>query len=126
MDYDQIVQEIAGLLRQHMDGLRGTIHQEPYKGDFFRLFAAAFNAGLMESQGEGNYLSADALRDVLAARAPETLECKEFHELHTFWKEWTYAWKRRHGASAVDPGIEQTKEDFEKMAEQLRLLEPDV
>ena len=38
------------------------------KGDFFRLFAAAFNAGLLDRESAGSeYLSADALSDVLMA-----------------------------------------------------------
>jgi hypothetical protein len=95
VDHDQIVQEIIVLLRQHIDGLRGSVHQEPYKGDFFRLFAAAFNGGLIEGPGRSDYLSADALTDVLAARSPEVLEGDAFPNLHTFWQEWTYAWRRR-------------------------------
>src|SRR4051794_21757140 len=39
---EEILDRIVLLLRQHNEGLRGTIHQEPYKGDFFELFAAAF------------------------------------------------------------------------------------
>jgi hypothetical protein len=96
---DDIVDEIARLLHEHIDGYRGTIHQEPY--DFFRLFAAAFNAGLIESPGRSLYLSADALADILATRAPETVECETFRSLHAFWHEWTYAWKRRGQATAV-------------------------
>jgi hypothetical protein len=29
MNYEEIVESIIGLLRQHNDGLRGTIYQEP-------------------------------------------------------------------------------------------------
>jgi hypothetical protein len=101
MNHNQIVNEIARLLREHIEGARGTIHQEPYKGDIFRLFAAAFNAGLIESPGRSEYLSADALADILATQAPETVESESFHSLHTFWHEWTYAWRRRGQATAV-------------------------
>ena len=98
MERDQIIEEIAKLLRQHIDGLRGTIHQEPYKGDFFGLFAAAFNSGLIKSPGQKDYLSAEALTDVLAERAPETVDSDAFQHLRTFWNEWTYAWRRRNQA----------------------------
>jgi len=96
MDREQIVRALADLLDQHRNGLRGSMHQEPYKGDFFRLFAAAFNAGLIEEPGQTGYLSADALSDVLTDRFPETVESEEFSILHSFWGEWTYAWRRRN------------------------------
>ncbi len=41
MERSEIIDGVVDLLRLHNDGLRGTIHQEPYKGDFFKLFAAA-------------------------------------------------------------------------------------
>ena len=101
MTHEEIVEAIIGLLRQHSDGSRGTIHQEPYKGDFFRLFAAAFNAGLLESTAQREYLSADSLRDILAARSAEVVNSGTFENLHTFWQEWTYAWRRRSEARPV-------------------------
>lgn len=94
MDREQVIREISNLLSQHIKGCRGSIHQEPYKGDFFRLFATAFNAGLIESPGQPGHLSADALTDILSEKFPETVDNETFHNLHTFWQEWTYAWKR--------------------------------
>jgi hypothetical protein len=47
MDREEIIEGIITYLRQHKNNLRGSIHQEPYKGDFFKLFAAAFNAGYL-------------------------------------------------------------------------------
>jgi hypothetical protein len=96
MNHEQIVDGVIELLRQHERGVRGSIHQEPYKGDFFRLFAAAFNAGLIESPGQTNYLSADALTDIVVVKAPELANSKTSHTLHSFWSDRTYAW-RRHG-----------------------------
>jgi hypothetical protein len=98
MNYEEIVESIIGLLRQHSDGLRGTIYQEPYKWDFFRLFTVAFNAGLLERTAQREYLSADALNDLLVSRSPDVLESDACKNLYTFWQEWTYAWRRRSEA----------------------------
>jgi hypothetical protein len=43
----ELVDQIIELLRRHKDGRAGSIHQDPYKSDFFRLFADAYNAGMM-------------------------------------------------------------------------------
>jgi hypothetical protein len=94
---DQIVDGIIELLRQHQNKLRGTIHQEPYKGDFFGLFASAFNAGLLD-RSQRVYLSADALTDIIVTRAPEVVDSKTpyttWSNFRDFWREWDYAWSR--------------------------------
>jgi hypothetical protein len=96
MNREEILVKIEELLRQHKEGLRGSIHQEPYKGDFFRLFAAAYNGGLMDSPSHSGYLSADAMIDALASRAPDLNDQKTCENLYTFWLEWTYAWRQLH------------------------------
>jgi hypothetical protein len=56
--HDEIVEGVITLLRQHQDNLRGSFHQEPYKGDFFKLFAAAYNVSLRgrpPGRGGSNY-----------------------------------------------------------------------
>lgn len=73
--------------------MAGSIHQEPYKGEFFRLFAAAFNGGLIENSAQASYLGAEALNDVVKARAPELVGNTRWTTLVMFWREWTYAWK---------------------------------
>ena len=99
MNREEIIDHIIALLRQHEGNenkvrLSGSIHQEPYKVDFFKLFAAAFNAGMMANDPQPqDYLSADALADILAERAPDVVDRKTFGDLHAFWQEWTYAWK---------------------------------
>src|ERR1700730_16381411 len=96
---NEILDGIVGLLRQHKEGLRGTIHQEPYKGDFFRFFAAAWNAGLIDQPQPPGYLSADALADAPADCAPDVVDIERWDTtwfaLLTMWGEWTYAWRRR-------------------------------
>jgi hypothetical protein len=93
MTRDEIVDGVGGFIRQHKDGLRGSIHQEPYKGDLFRFFADAFNQGLISGPSQPGYLSADALADTLGERVPEIVGSKPFQELHAMWGEWTYAWR---------------------------------
>ena len=93
MDREEIIDGVIELLRRYKDV--GSIHQEPYKGDFFKLFAAAFNSGLMASPQPAGYLSADALSHVIVERDPDVAEDKIFPNVLTFWQEWTYAWQRR-------------------------------
>jgi hypothetical protein len=92
MNHDAIVEAVIDLLRHHQDGSRGSIHQEPYKGDFFKLFAAAFNAGLIESTSQADYVSADADHRCRCPR-PEVLTSATWENLRMFWQEWTYAWR---------------------------------
>lgn len=101
MKRDEVVSKIVELLRLHKDGLRGSLHQEPYKGDAFNIFADAFNNGLIGSPSQSDYLSADALRNELDSRAPELVEQEAWGILNRFWADWTYAWdnadKLHHG-----------------------------
>lgn len=87
MNGEQIINELIALLRLHATTYRSaSLHQEPYKGDFFKLFAAAYNAGLMKRSPEGiPYLSADALTDILVGRAPDVVvESEKYRILHSF------------------------------------------
>lgn len=95
MAREEIIERVISLVRATEENkLRGSIHQEAYKEDFFRLFAEAFNAGMMH--GSDDVLYADALADAVGERAPELVETNTFRTLHTFWHEWTFAWKRCH------------------------------
>lgn len=93
MNREEILNKIEKLLHQHNDGIRGSVHQEPYKGDLFKLFAAAFNGGLIDSTSNPDYLSTDALRVALASRSPELLNHDSWHNFYKFWSDWTYAWQ---------------------------------
>jgi hypothetical protein len=98
MNLDVIVELIIDLLRQHKDNLRGTIHQEPYKGDFFEIFALAFNAGMFESSARDDYLSAERLTSIILSRDPDVVDSTHLNttwsNFRTFWQEWSYAWVR--------------------------------
>jgi hypothetical protein len=91
MTQDDIVSEIIALLRDHKEGFRGSMHQEPYTHDFFRVFAIAYNARFMSDRGPGN-LRADALNDLIVAREPDLVDGEPWNTLRTFWSDWTYAW----------------------------------
>lgn len=93
MNRDDVVSKVVELLQLHKDGLRGSLHQEPYKADAFKVFAEAFNSGLIESQGQADYLSADALLNILNSRAPELVTQEAWDILYRFWTDWDYAWK---------------------------------
>ncbi|HEX3505484.1 MAG TPA: hypothetical protein VHU22_19030 [Xanthobacteraceae bacterium] len=91
MTKDEIVDGVIELLRQHKEGLRGSIHQDPYKHDFFVLFAEAFNGGMM--RGHEDVLYADGLVNSVTVRAPDLCEGEAWRALYTFWADWTYAWE---------------------------------
>jgi hypothetical protein len=93
MDRENIVEQVIDLLRQHVNGQRGSILEEPYKGDLFELFATAFNAGLIENSGELSCLGAAALADVIESRVPDLMEHETWPTMLVFWREWTYAWR---------------------------------
>lgn len=70
MTSEDVLDQIEELLRQSRDGTRSSIDREPNKGDLFRLFAAAFNGGLIDSSGQSSNFHADALVNTLTNRAP--------------------------------------------------------
>jgi hypothetical protein len=93
MTHDKVVDLIIALLRSQ-DKHGGYFHQEPYKGDFFRLFVLAFE------QGAG--LKADRLHGMIASRAPELFDGKNWPLLYAAWPEWEYAWTHAKRAAALD------------------------
>jgi hypothetical protein len=93
MKHDKIVDQIIALLRSH-DRHGGDFHQEPYKGDFFRFFVL--------SNEEGSGLKADRLHSLIAARAPELFDGKNWPLLYAAWPEWSYAWSRAKLGAPLD------------------------
>jgi hypothetical protein len=92
MTKDEIVDGVIGLLRQHKEGARRSIHQDPYKHDLFALFAEAFNGGMMRGH-EDDALYADKLVNLVTVRAPDLCEGEAWRALYSFWADWTYAWQ---------------------------------
>ena len=92
MTFEEIINRLIDKLRAHAAGKLGHMQQEPYKGDLFRIFASAYNSGFMEKSAGSQYLSADSLRDLLVARAPDIIDNKVVYDFFDLWSEWRYAW----------------------------------
>jgi hypothetical protein len=45
MTAEEILSALEEYMDQHVLNQRASIHQDPYKSDFFRLFAEAYNGG---------------------------------------------------------------------------------
>ncbi len=98
MTQDEIINQIVEYLDQHLHGMRGAMGQEPYKGDFFKLFEEAHRGGYMYVSSSPR-LTADGLIDPVRARwftSDEDDEQREqlLHQLMAMWGEWRYAWDR--------------------------------
>jgi hypothetical protein len=72
MTLDEIVDEIIRLIRTR-DELGGYFQQEPYKGDFFRLFLAAVDADLLKPTAPKS-LKLDSLISIIGARDPDVFD----------------------------------------------------
>ena len=97
---DEIVDGIIRLLRAR-DELGGHFQQEPYKGDFFRLFVAASEAGLLK-QSAPKSLKLDSLISIISARDPDIFDGKTWPMFSAAWPEWDYAWTHAKPAAASD------------------------
>ena len=69
----------------------GSIHQDPYKSDVFRLFTQAFKQNM-------DIAMADALCDKLAEKYPPHYEQTKLKNetlvlIASWWREWRYALK---------------------------------
>jgi hypothetical protein len=93
MAHEKVVDRIIDQLR-FQDAHGGYFHQEPYKGDFFRLFVAATE--------EGDGLKADRLHSFVASRAPELFDGKNWPLLYAAWSEWDYAWAHAKRGAPLD------------------------
>ena len=52
MTRSEILQKIIEYLDLQVDGMMGEIYQDPYRGEFFELFAEAYNQGLIANNSE--------------------------------------------------------------------------
>lgn len=97
MDQEEIISTALTYLKQHLDekGMRGHMDQEPYKGDWFRLFKEAYNNNYFDYSASP-LLTGDAFRDALVARWFDEDRDDEKTELLTQLinkcDEWRYAW----------------------------------
>jgi hypothetical protein len=92
MALDEIVDEIIRLIRTR-DELGGYFQQEPYKGDFFKLFLAAVDAGLLKPTAPKS-LKLDSLISIIGTRDPDVFDGETWPMFSAAWPEWDYAWSR--------------------------------
>ena len=101
MTQEEIIQQVQKLLDLHLKRVSGYIGQEPYKGDFFKLFREAYHNHYFDVLSSPR-LTGDAFRDVLVARwfdDNENLNTQRtnlMNLLFAMWDEWRYAWDN-HG-----------------------------
>lgn len=98
MTRDEIISGIKTCLDEHHGSVgRGSMHQEPYKGDLFRFFKNAYRNGLLDAGAEPS-LTAERLAENLVERwytgdeRENEKKAELIHQLHSFWAEWQYAW----------------------------------
>lgn len=96
MTQEEIIQHLHELLDLHLKLIRGYVGQEPYKGNFFRLFMEAYRNGYFERSSRP-LLTGDALRVIIQARwltgdkARDEEKLSLMEQLLLKWDEWRYA-----------------------------------
>jgi hypothetical protein len=94
MTHDQILAEVVAFLESQRRGGIGSLYEEPYRMDLFKLFAEAYNQGLITN----GFLVADRLYDSVKERwlTHEAEEDKKrlsyLEKVHMAWYDWQYAW----------------------------------
>lgn len=97
MTQEEIIERLIAYLDQHLKDVRGYIGQEPYKGDFFKLFKEAHRNGYFDERAHPR-LTGDSLSEIVVTRwfTGEEAEDKKrehlMHQLFPKWDEWRYAW----------------------------------
>jgi hypothetical protein len=92
---EQILKKVIAYLNHQLRGGLGSIHQEPYRMDLFKLFAEAYNQGLITNGA----LVADRVRTSVMEQWFTHNEEKDKERLyyldkvHEAWDEWQYAWQ---------------------------------
>ena len=97
MTQKQIIDEVITHLDLHLKDVLGYIGQEPYKGDFFKLFKEAYREGYFQPSSNPR-LTGDAFRIILLDRWNTGGDNKKqerqklMEQLFARWDEWRYAW----------------------------------
>ena len=106
MTRNEILQKIMEYLDLQVDGMMGKISQDPYRGEFFELFAEAYNQGLIANKA----LRANVLKDIFQNRWYEDSDDRNIDRIDfvedflMYWHAWEYAWEQ-HGKRHVTVGI---------------------
>lgn len=99
MTQEEIIASLIEYFDAHLNGVRGSVHQNPYKSDFFLLFKEAYDRDYFDFSSSPR-LTGDALRDILAERwlrghyDVDEDRLKLMETVLTMWDEWRYAWDR--------------------------------
>ena len=97
MTQEEIIERFIAYMNQHLKDVRGYIGQEPYKGDFFKLFKEAYLNNYFDVSAHPR-LTGDSLSDIVITRGftedEEENKKREhlMHQLLPMWDEWRYAW----------------------------------
>jgi len=98
MTGEEILVQLNKLLDRHLQ-IGGHIQQEPYKGDFFKLFVDAFKNDYFRSSAHLR-LTGDAIRDYFVENvcreenAYNDRKLKLLSDVLHIWDEWYYALDR--------------------------------
>lgn len=105
MTHSKILQTLSSYVSQHLDGIRGSLGQEPYLGDIFSQFAEA-QLLRNDSDGLAPQLTGDGVVDGILERLSEhSIQDPEKRQelakrIGRLWDAWEYAWEaypRFHG-----------------------------
>jgi hypothetical protein len=95
MTHDQILAAVVAYLDSQRRGGTGSLYEEPYRMVLFKLFAEAYNQGLITNGS----LVADKLHDSVKERWLKHDEDEDkkrlpyLDKVHMAWYEWQYAWQ---------------------------------
>ena len=81
-----------------------TSTRSPYKGDFFCLFVAAWDAGLLKRTGPKT-LKLENLISIIGDRDPAIFDGEAWLMFCAAWPEWDYAWANTKRNSSLDDGL---------------------
>jgi len=95
MKREEIIKEMVRLLDGHFSGIRGSIGQDHYRSDFFKLFKEAYRNGYLVDS-ESPVLTGDNLVDLTIARRAVDSDKNPEHgkilsDFARQWNNWRYA-----------------------------------
>jgi hypothetical protein len=96
MPSESILEELMEYLEHHVHRAQGSPWQEPYKGDLFKIFQAAYRDGLTSQPP----LTGDSIREACEERwqlrddEPSRALRRTLEDIAVMWNAWGYALKR--------------------------------
>jgi hypothetical protein len=96
MQAETILEELMDYLERHVRKAQGLPWQEPYKGQLFEIFQAAYRAGLTSQPP----LTGDSIRGLCEGRwqlgddKPSQALRRTLEDIAVMWNAWRYALDR--------------------------------